>query len=341
MNADTVAAPKVAIYGTGFVAQAITRILFDKEWPIVAAYNRAGPKIGKDLGQLAGVGRDLSVIVDDIENADCRALDADIAVIAGPDFLSEAFPLYEPFLTAGINVLSCGSEAYDPHLIDPAIAERIDTLARANGVTFCGGGLWDATRIWPGLLVAAPCLRVDALEYWAETEALRQGLHWAPLLGVGLTVEEFDDTIGRTASPMNAILRIPMLIALKHYGYDVIAVTMGQEPIVLDEDIYSAELGRRFTAGVCVGTRTTIDVSTKQGIAARSRFDYRLFRDGEVEHGTWQVHGLPGFRIRVERDDSGVAQASSVANRIPDVVRAAPGIMTVLDLGPGRPCVLP
>jgi 4-hydroxy-tetrahydrodipicolinate reductase len=33
--------------------------ILKKGWPIVAAVNRAGAKIGKDLGQLAGLSEDL------------------------------------------------------------------------------------------------------------------------------------------------------------------------------------------------------------------------------------------------------------------------------------------
>ena len=36
----------------------IVRFAADKGWPIVAAFNRAGAKVGRDIGRLAGLGRD-------------------------------------------------------------------------------------------------------------------------------------------------------------------------------------------------------------------------------------------------------------------------------------------
>lgn len=42
--------PNVMIYGVGYYGMEAVRILVKTGWPIVAAVNRAGPKIGKDLG---------------------------------------------------------------------------------------------------------------------------------------------------------------------------------------------------------------------------------------------------------------------------------------------------
>ena len=52
--------PRVMIYGVGFYGMEAVRILAKKGWPIVAAVNRAGPKIGQDLGRLAGLNEDLA-----------------------------------------------------------------------------------------------------------------------------------------------------------------------------------------------------------------------------------------------------------------------------------------
>src|SRR5687768_4231029 len=87
--------PRVVLYGTGFVAQEITKLIAERGWKIVAALNRAGPTIGEDLGSIAALGRELGVIVEDYETADYAAMDADIALVAGPDSPEDCFPIYE------------------------------------------------------------------------------------------------------------------------------------------------------------------------------------------------------------------------------------------------------
>ena len=58
-------APRIAIYGVGQYGSLIARLAIAKGWPVVAAFNRAGPKVGQDLGRVAGLGRDLGVIIQD------------------------------------------------------------------------------------------------------------------------------------------------------------------------------------------------------------------------------------------------------------------------------------
>ena len=59
--------PKVAIYGAGQYGLEAMRIMHQKGWEIVAAYNRAGEKVGRDAGELAGIER-LDVPVQGLRN---------------------------------------------------------------------------------------------------------------------------------------------------------------------------------------------------------------------------------------------------------------------------------
>mgnify|MGYP006072833287 CR=1 FL=1 len=339
--------PRIAIYGIGFVGSRLTRLIVDKGWDIVAAYNRAGEKVGKDLGRLVGLEKELGVIVQDYKTADYSNIDADVALIAGPDFLDQAFPIYEPFLKAGINVISYGSHTYDPYIFHPDIAEKIDGLAKQNGVTFTGSGLWDMTRIWSGLIAAGPCVKIDSFEYQSITDPARQGVHWFPIVGIGLTVEEYNekmagevDGLSSNENSWNGVYKPLGLIILKYYGYTPTGVRMWQEPFTFDEPVYCKVIEKEIPAGICVGTRLRIETESEEGVPVHTTIDLRLFKPGEIEHSTWRVNGLPSMEVRVVREDSDIAQASSALNRIPDVLAARPGIVNIMELGPLRPSVL-
>jgi len=163
--------PRVMIYGVGFYGMEAVRILARKGWPIVAAVNRAGPKIGQDLGCLAGLNEDLGVIVQDCETADYAALGADIALVVQTERLSLNLMAYQRLLGAGINVICHGSESYFPQGADPELAEKIDALAKQGSVTFTGTGIWDFSRIWPGILIAGPCSELRSLNHHSLTNA--------------------------------------------------------------------------------------------------------------------------------------------------------------------------
>src|SRR3546814_11256352 len=54
--------PRIIINGVGNVGRRLVRFCDAKGWPIVAAYNRAGEKVGKDVGELAGLARSDGVV---------------------------------------------------------------------------------------------------------------------------------------------------------------------------------------------------------------------------------------------------------------------------------------
>ena len=58
--------PRMALYGVGQYGQHVVRIAAAKGWPIVAAYNRAGGKVGQDVGILAGLQSELGIKVETV-----------------------------------------------------------------------------------------------------------------------------------------------------------------------------------------------------------------------------------------------------------------------------------
>lgn len=331
---DLTRKPRLVIYGTGQFGLHIVRFAAQKGWPIVAAFNRAGAKVGQDLGRLAGLGRDLGVIVQDCDTASYDNLDADIGVVVTTSRLSLNLPAYRRLMNAGLNVICHGAESYYPYGNDPASAAEIDALAKRNNVTFTGGGIWDMSRIWAGILVAGPCTEIRALYHSSITDVLRQAAtrEQALQVGLGLSVAAFMEK-GLHKTPIASYKTIPEHV-LAALGYTVTQNRSSVEPVVFDTTIDCALMGGVIPAGDCVGIRINTEVETEQGVTAKSVIEIRLFKEGEVEHMFWSVDGKPASRIRTERDDTAHATASCLFNRIPDVIAAPPGIVLVSQLGP-------
>jgi 2,4-diaminopentanoate dehydrogenase len=290
-----------------------------KRWKIVAAFNRAGAKVGQDVGRLAGLDQDIGVVVQDCETADYSSLDADIGIVAMTDRIAQNFPAYKRLMNAGLNVICHGGEAYYPSGADAKLAEEIDQIAKRNSVTFLGTGIWDISRTWSALLVTGNCTEIRSLFHRSVTNS--EGFDVATVLGTGtgMTAQEFSQKIGSSV------------------GYNVTSCTERREPVVYDQPIYCKTLDRELAPGICIGTRTVVEATTKQGVTCTAHMEVRpLFGNGEVEHMLWAVEGKPSSRIVIERDDSRHATASSMFNRIPDVIAAPAGIQLVSQLGPMR-----
>lgn len=330
--------PRIVIYGMGQFGQMIARFAFEKGWPIVAAFNRAGPKVGQDVGQLSGLGKDLGVTIQNSETADYGNLDADIAVVTHRDLLKDNIEAHRRLLGAGLNVVCHGVQSYYPKCHDEALAEEIDALAKANGVTFTGSGIWDMSRIWSGILSAGPCTEIKSIDITSvsNAEAQTHSLEQMKQFAISEPIERFYEKGIDKNVLAHGFKSVPemVLIAL---GYDVIETTSVVEPVVFDERVPSRHAPEGyFEPGLCMGIRMRSKTTTRQGTIGTALVDSRIIKPGEIEAMYWSVEGKPRTRTHVERLDSAHATASNLFNRIPDVIAARPGIVPVFEMGPLR-----
>lgn len=330
--------PRIVIYGMGQFGQLIARLAVQKGWPVVAAFNRAGPKVGQDVGRLAGLDADIGVTVQDCETADYGALDADVAVVTHRDQLRDNMDAYRRLFGAGLDVLCHGVQSYYPKCHDAALAEEIDAMAKAAGATFTGSGIWDMSRIWSGILTAGPCTEITSIDITSisDAEAQTHSLEQMKQFAISEPVERFYEKGIDKSVIAHGFKSVPemVLIAL---GYDVIETTSVVEPVVFDEPVPSRHAPEGFlAAGLCMGIRMRSKTTTKQGVTGTATVDSRMIKPGEIEAMYWSVEGKPRTRVHVERLDSAHATAGNLFNRIPDVIAARPGIVPVFEMGPLR-----
>ncbi|MGD9661438.1 MAG: hypothetical protein AB7U63_09200 [Porticoccaceae bacterium] len=326
---------RIVIYGTGQYGCYITRLALQKGWSIVAAFNRAGDKVGQDLGLLAGLDNKLGVIVEDCDTASFDNLEADIGIVTLTNQLSVNFIAHERLLKAGMNVLCHGSESYYPYGCDPVIAEQIDNLAKQNNVTFSGGGIWDMSRIWSGILLLGPCTGIRSIFHSGITDVHGQAatIERAEEVGIGLSVDEYMARGLNNAPLANSYKTIPEHV-LAAVGYTISSTSVEIEPVVYDEAMPNPWTGGTIAAGVCIGTRIIGKIDTLEGVTATVEIELRVFKKDEVEHVFWSVDGEPRNEIRINRKDTAHTTAGSLFNRIPNVVAAKPGIVLISQMGP-------
>ena len=315
------------------------RLAARKGWPIVAAYNRAGPKVGQDLGRVAGLDRDLGVIIQDSETGDYRDLDANLGVVTHRDLLSANMDAYRRLMGAGLNIACHGVQSYLPQSNDPALAAEIEALAHRNGVTFTGCGIWDMSRIWSGILTAGPCTELTSIHISSLTDPQGQANSLAQIKQycISDTIETFyAKGIDRNAAAL-AKKTIPEMV-LRALGYTIVESTATIEPVVYDVRVATKYVPEGyFEPGLVMGVRFRCTTTTREGVVGTGMVEQRMFLPGDVEHMYWEVEGKPRSRTRVERLDSAHATAGNLFNRIPDIIAARPGIVPVYEMGPLRP----
>lgn len=157
---------------------------------------------------------------------------------------------------------------------------EIEALARKNGVTFTGCGIWDMSRIWSGILTAGPCTDISSIH-----------------------ISSLTDPQGQANS----------LAQIKQY-----CISDTVEPVVYDVPVKTNYVPEGyFEAGLVMGVRFHCETTTEEGVVGTGLVDQRMFLPGDVEHMYWEVEGKPRNRTRVERLDSAHATAGNLFNRIP------------------------
>jgi len=244
---------------------------------------------------------------------------------------------YHRLLGAGINVICHGSESYFPQGADADLAHKIDALAKKNNSTFTGTGIWDFSRIWPGILVAGPCTELRSMKHYSLTNAELANERMMRAYGVDMTQADFAEKVTAVPGQLGELYKGIPAHVMHALGYTITKVTERREPVLSDQPVWCGTLNRSLEPGTSLGLRIIASVETQEGPTATAHVELRILSPGETEHMMWTVDGRPASKIRVDRADGVHSSAACMVNRIPDVIAAAPGVRLLSELGPLRP----
>src|SRR5437763_17070772 len=91
-----------------------TRLMIEKGVDIVGALARSPEKVGRDLGDVAGLGQQTGVVVEDDPERVLSTRQADIAVIAVASYMSEMYEHLRLCAEHGVNAVTLSEEALYP-----------------------------------------------------------------------------------------------------------------------------------------------------------------------------------------------------------------------------------
>ncbi len=95
----------------------------------------------------------------------------------------------------------------------------------------------------------------------------------------------------------------------------------------------SRALGRAIGRGSLLGVTDTATIATEEGPSFTFQQTGCVYGAGEYDLNEWVVRGEPDeLRLRNDRVPTRLATCTQVINRIPDVINARPGFVTVADL---------
>ncbi len=328
---------RVAIWGFGAMGSGMAVMLAGKKGvDIVAVCDRHEDRVGKDMYDVIGISRGdrqpviIGANVEEVITEGC----CDVVLCATDSFTKSAFPRLKYCLENKLNVISTAEEMAYPHAQNPDLANELDKIAKANGVSILGTG------INPGLIMdllvviltgamtnleSVKAERINSLSPFGHTVMEEQG--------VGMVVSEFMEKVenGTMAGHVGFAESITMIGDA--VGWKVEDIKTQMAPIVTDVDRKSPHgfaaaghvTGVNMTGQGYVGGEVLIDMYHPQQIEPEQ---VGVFTGDYIT-----LKGSPEINMAIKPEtEGGLGTIAMCVNMIPQIINASPGLKTMLDL---------
>jgi len=320
---------RIVQFGIGPIGAAIARLVADRPGLVLVGGVDIDPsKVGKDLGDVAGIGRQIGVPVTATLRGALMRQQADLVLHSTQSFFSAFKPQILEILDNELDVISTAEELSFPWEKHSGEAKEIDAAAKLKGKRVLGTG------VNPGFLldtlpltVTAICRRVDSMRLERRVDASKRRRPFQAKIGCGLSVEEFrlrmsEGGIGHVGLEESAGMILDCLKMRPDRSESTI------EPVIastqLRTSFFNIEPGQvaglQQVLKVYIGSKEFLRLSFQAAVGLASEKD------------TIRIEGDPDLDLELAGANGDAGTPGIVVNAIPRVLRSTPGLLTMKDL---------
>lgn len=328
---------KVVIWGFGAMGSGMAKMLLTKKGvDIVGVCDMHPKRVGRSIYDVLEIERGdrkeviIKENIDEVLTEKC----CDVCLCATDSFTKNAYPKLAHVLEKKINVISTAEEMSYPKAQNPELAEKLNEIAKKNGVTILGTG------INPGLIMdlLVVCLTgcmtdVDHVEAKRVNSLSPFGPAVMEEQGVGLKVDVFNKMVedGSLAGHVGFAESVNMIADA--IGWKVDKFQQQMSPIVTKVDRKSpygfAAAGD--VAGVNMTGQGYVDGEVKIDMIHPQQIEPEL--EGTYTGDYITLKGIPEVNMSIKPEvNGGLGTIAMVVNMIPHVINARPGLKTMIDL---------
>jgi hypothetical protein len=322
----------VAVMGLGEIGKRIAEAArAHPRLDLVGAIDRDSRFVGQPLGKLLGDDQLRTPVVRELGQVAAK-LKGGVLLLATGSRIDDVASIIEGAFKLGMHVISTCEELSYPWLYHPEVGDRLDAAAKRAGLCALGTGVNPGFVLDRLVAVAGSCTgRIVRAQATRVVDARTRRVELQRKVGAGLSEEEFDRLAEQDAIGHVGLAESCALAALG-LGLDCDEVEEELAPVIAEEDVPGEapiktgqvagiyQLARGFSEG-----REVMKLELTIAVGADDPGD------------TIRIEGEPSVELSIKGGYPGdMATAWAVVNAVPSVVRAEPGLLTVLDLPAGR-----
>lgn len=337
----------VVQWATGPVGRhAVAALVDHPDLEVVGAFVYRDDKVGRDVGEIAGIGPIGVVATSDKQEILAVGADCVLYMAQGDANPAPAIDDICMLLAAGSNVVSTAlTPLIYPASMGDEVVARLEEACRRGGTTF------HATGIEPGWGSEVLPLTMSGIFRHVESLTVQELMDYAhydnafmlfDVMGFGRPPDD-STVIGADAAVLGSVFKAPLMMLAEAFEATIDEFTFDRRVTTADAafsiDAGPIEVGTveamRFSATAVVDARPRLTVEHITRVRPGAAPDWPDGRGWRVE-----VEGLPSMvlesRIAVrgedENDQGCLGTAMHAVHAVEPVCDAAPGIATFLDL---------
>jgi 4-hydroxy-tetrahydrodipicolinate reductase len=335
----------------GKVGKGATKMLLSRKGvELVGAIDINPNLVGKDVGEVLGLKKELGVAVSDDPDKVLSTSEADVVIIATSSWMKDMYPAISQALKNKMNVVTPSTELAYIWANLPDYAKKIDDAATAAGVTVLGAGCGNYFGYPILAALTGVCEKVDEIhttmigDFSGFSTAPKSVGHISYALALGKDPEEYEkevveymDSGGHEGKGKSGASRAPFqlnALLADTLGWKLDAITSAAGPVTSDRPKKFGDLVIEPGKVCGMWSRMTGVMDGKDVLTQHWRFLPDPEEDGHKLGFHVEIKGTPNLKVTYEWDLSqltdghflNISTYRAVANAVPFAVEAPPGL---------------
>jgi 2,4-diaminopentanoate dehydrogenase len=321
---------RVLHFGLGPIGAGVVRqVAGRKGVTIVGAVDIDPAKAGRDLGEVAGVGRPLKIQVSDEAKRAIKAGRPHVVVLCTSSSMKAVLPQIEGILKLKVPIVSTTEELSYPTKTNMRYARIIHQMAKKAKVAVLGTGV-NPGFVMDALPIALTgvCERVEAIRVDRIQDARIRRLPFQQKIGAGLTRDQFQRKVD-DGSVRHVGLAESISMIAEAFGWKLDKITDEIQPRIATTTVASEYLAvdPGYVCGIeqdGVGYRNGVPIIT---------LHMEAYLGAPESYDSVEITGSPALTMKIAGGVHGdIATTSITVNSLPKILEVAPGLHTMRDM---------